>query len=89
MTHGVKKDYTIFLKQRYFVGDRVAQVVLGTSVTQQFEFILKSGQFPDMESITTVSRSLNDFLFLRNQLAVEYPEAALYELDLFMTCLCY
>ena len=70
-------DYTIFLRQRYFVGDRVARVVLGTNQNNHFVFIVKSGQFPDMKSIMTVNRTLQDFLFLRNQLSAEYPEAAL------------
>lgn len=58
----------------------MARIVLGLSSRTggNFEFIVKSGQFPDMASIHTVNRTLREFLFLRSQLGIEYPEAGLY-----------
>jgi ankyrin repeat protein len=72
-------DYTIFLRQSYLAGDNVARVVLAsdTDASNDAVFMVKSGQFPETSSINTVTRSLKDFIYLRNQLMVEYPEAAL------------
>jgi ankyrin repeat protein len=75
----VLSDYTIFLRQSYLVGEHVARVVVSreNNGSNDVFFLVKSGQFPDTSSINTVSRSLRDFMYLRNQLMVEYPEAAL------------
>ena len=70
----VLSDHTIFTRQSCLMGDHVARVVLARDKTA---FMVKSGQFPETSSINTVIRSLKDFIYLRNQLMVEYPEAAL------------
>ena len=75
----VLADHTIFLRHSYFVGDHVARVVVANekSANSGLRFIVKSGQLEDMNSINTVTRSLKDFIYFRNQLMIEFPEAAL------------
>lgn len=72
-------DHTFFLRQSYFAGDKVARVMFANELSTYSDvyFIVKSGQFPETSSINTVTRSLKDFIYLRNQLLVETPEAAL------------
>ena len=73
-------DHTIFSRKLYIVGDRVARLVVSNETSNDGDllFIVKSGSFPDINSINTVNRSLKDFIYLRHQLLAEFPEAALY-----------
>lgn len=73
-------DYSLFMREDLKQGDRSAAVVRSHVEGDALKFIIKSGTYPDVQSITTVRRMLTDFGFLRQQLQVEFPEAALYDL---------
>ncbi|RUS19351.1 hypothetical protein BC937DRAFT_87626 [Endogone sp. FLAS-F59071] len=48
------------------------------------EYVVKSGVPPSPTTITTVRRTLDDFCFLRQQLAYEHPESCIPTLDDFL-----
>ncbi|KAJ3300432.1 hypothetical protein HK104_000490 [Borealophlyctis nickersoniae] len=83
---GVLDDYTLFMQRPFKANERVAWVVRAVLEGENRLFVVKSGLFPDISSITTVRRTLQDFDFLRQQLLTEFPEACLPDLrDLFTT----
>ncbi|KAJ3042927.1 hypothetical protein HDV00_006234 [Rhizophlyctis rosea] len=73
-------DYSLFVRKDFKSGERVAAVMRAVVRGEDVVFTVKSGTFPEMSSITTVHRTLDDFVFLRDQLSVDHPEVFLPEL---------
>ncbi|ORX75779.1 ankyrin [Anaeromyces robustus] len=57
--------------------EKFAKVTRGIIKDDTIMFYLKSGKYGDLKTITTVQRSLFDFIFLRQQLLFEYPHACI------------
>ncbi|GJJ70340.1 uncharacterized protein EMPS_02689 [Entomortierella parvispora] len=65
-------------------GKRVIRVVRGTMENDgKVRYIVKSGSTTDASTIVTMSRSLEDFRFLRESLLVESPDACIPSLESF------
>ncbi|TPX41369.1 hypothetical protein SeLEV6574_g06120 [Synchytrium endobioticum] len=78
-------NYALFRLGSCHPKDRVASVARAIIDMYTITFVVKSGLYPDVESITTVKRELKDFAFLRQQLLIERPEACIPDLkDLVM-----
>ncbi|KAJ3044862.1 hypothetical protein HK097_001348 [Rhizophlyctis rosea] len=73
-------NYSLFVRRDFKVNERVAAVIRAAVRDDGVSFTVKSGTFPEISTITTVYRTLDDFVFLREQLAVEHPEVFLPEL---------
>ncbi|KAI9203241.1 uncharacterized protein BJ171DRAFT_510094 [Polychytrium aggregatum] len=82
-------DYGLFASCTHVpknLGEKVAAIVRAVVESDKVYFVVKSGTFRDVASITTVFRELDDFRFLRSQLLEEYSEVCLPEFeDLFDT----
>ncbi|KAG0053855.1 hypothetical protein BGZ83_000329 [Gryganskiella cystojenkinii] len=65
-------------------GKRVIRVVRGTMEKDgKVRYIVKSGSTTDTSTIVTMSRSLDDFRFLRESLLMESPDACIPSLESF------
>jgi len=69
-------DY-IIINKRGKKNEKFALVTRGKIKDNTIYFFLKSGNYGDMRSITTVQRSLSDFTFLRQEIVFEYPHACI------------
>ena len=70
-------DYSLFRLGYNQAQERVASVARAIVESDRTTFVVKSGLYPDIGSITTVKRELTDFIFLRQQLLVERPESCM------------